>query len=207
MKYFLSIIKTIVICVICFFLYNCEGEDQKYEGNFLLRDETRGYIIKDTVSATFKMIDNHDIVDEFSNSNGYMNIYLGSTGTIFKIQQQFMLVSISLLNNYTFRYELLADKESDQMKIYVSPLSFFDPAVYDFASKKVSTNQDPLPEIKFYDEMEVRGIVYHKIIEIDYSKDQDKLKNNFPVHIYYSTDKGLIKFIRKDGIFFERIQE
>ncbi len=61
------------------------------------------------------------------------------------------------------------------------------------------------PEILFYDSLTVKGVTYRNMIEIDYSGKINEIDDFTPVKTFISGEKGLVKFIRKDGITLERI--
>lgn len=206
MKHFLSIIS----CLSGLYLCSCtdsmqvEREAMRYKGVSRFNEEARGFIIKDTISRSFSMIDNYGITDDFVINSSYYNYkFLSYSGLIDNPLEQFVYEPHSLLNNFYFTYKLLAGKNTTNLMIDLPYL--YDPMVYDLSLKKVTNTSGPIAEIKFSDEMEVRGIVYKNIIEIDFSMNQEQIKKTCPVKTYYSLEKGLIKFIRKDGIFFERI--
>lgn len=194
-------IKLLPILAIYIIINSCIGD---IEGTFYISDEAKKYQI-DTTIISFKMIDNYGITDEFYMNNIWYNThhYFDEWGINDKAYgETFGVAYHSIINNYFFMYVLRADVEFTNLEIEWNQK---DIMVYNFSSKKVTS--DIKPKILFYDSLIVRDISYKNIIEIDYSNNLSEIDLYTPIKSYISGDKGLIKFIRRDNIVFERIEE
>lgn len=183
-------------------LGNC---GDKLEGTFYITDAARSYQI-DTTIYSFKMVDNHGITDEFCmdtrvwyTTHHYFSEW-GVDGTTFG--ETFGVAYRSVLNNFFFMYVLRADVENTDLEIEWNQK---DRLVYNLGTKKVTTGV--VPVVSFYDSLVVRSVTYRRIIDIDYTAKIDKIDVDTPVKTYISGDKGLVKFIRKDNIVFERVEK
>jgi hypothetical protein len=180
---------------------HCGGD---IEGVFYLSDEARKYQF-DTTIYSFIMVDNYGIMEEFyMDRNIWYTIhhYFTEWGTDGKASgETFGVAYYSALNDYFFMFVLRAQVEYTDMEIEWNQR---DKLVYNFRTKKVTTGVEP--DIFFYDSLSVRNISYGDIIEIDYSDNINAIDMNTPVKTYISGEKGLIKFIRKDNIIFERVE-
>jgi hypothetical protein len=191
----------IAVLVSPFLLLGCWGD--KIEGTFYFSDEARLYQI-DTTICSFKMIDNNGITEQF-----YMdrNIWYtthhyfmewGVDGKAFG--ETFGVAYISVLNDFFFMYVLRADIKDTDLEIEWNQRDRF---VYNFGTKKVTDGI--APKIKFYDNLIVKGVSYNRIIEVDYTGKENLIDLHTPVKTFISGEVGLIKFIRKDNVVFERI--
>lgn len=208
MKHFQSIIKTVAICAISVIFCNCD-DGPGPPGDYRFTDEARGFLITDTIAKSFKMIDNYGITDEFENSaignydGKFYRIYKEDDGGSY---ESFTFHTYSVLNSYSFYYDLTSFTNVPRLWIAIySKDGFISELAYEFPSKRIINSNKPKPEVKFYDSMEVRGVTHDKIMEIDFSKISQNENKSYIVKMYYSGSTGLIKFIRKDGNYFERI--
>lgn len=195
---------TIKLLVLLLHLITLHGCGEKIEGTFYISEEAQRYQI-DTTIYSFKMVDNYGITEEF-----YMDKHIwytthhyfsewGVDGTAFG--ETFGVAYFSVLNDFFFMYVLRADVESTDLEIEWNQRDRF---VYNFGTKKVTYGVAPL--ISFYDSLVIRNIIYRRIIEVDYTSKLSKIDYNTPVKTYISGDKGLVKFIRKDNVVFERVE-
>jgi len=195
-------IKLLYIILAGALLCSCGGDD--LEGTYYLSDEAREYMI-DTTVTSFRMVDNHGLTDEFY-LDGYIWYTLhhyfsewGTEGDAFG--ETFGVAYMSSVNDYSFMFVLRANVGYTELDVEWNQR---DRLTYNFKSGKVTYGV--VPGIMFYDTMSVKGITYSNIIEIDYSGRVTEIDDNTPVKTYISGEKGLIKFIRKDNIVFERIE-
>ena len=201
MRLFRSTIKLLFILIVFVLTNNCGGD---IEGVYYISDEAREYQF-DTTIYSFKMVDNHGITEEFyMDQNIWYSThhYFSEWGTDGKAcGETFGVAYYSVLNDYSFMFVLRAQVEYTDMEIEWNQR---DRLVYNFKTKKVTTGIEP--GILFYDSLSVRDITYGNIIEIDYSYKIRDIDINTPVKTYISGEKGLIKFIRRDNIIFERTE-
>jgi hypothetical protein len=182
-------------------------------GTFYISDNAVKYEA-DTTITSFKMIDNNGITEEFDLSMDDMIISYDSYGYHHFFSslnwykkpaygEAFIINYKSVLNNYSFNYTIRATGVYTLMEIEWNNIdnNIFS---YYFDERKVTSTLKPT--VTFLDTMEVRNVVYHNIIEIDYSKIDYLINNNTPVKTYIAGKDGLIKFERKDNVVFERIQ-
>ncbi|MBN1951639.1 MAG: hypothetical protein JW801_10575 [Bacteroidales bacterium] len=173
------------------------------EGTFYLSDEARKYM-PDTTVTTIRMVDSHGISEEFYidqhiwyTTHHYFDEW-GTNGDAFG--ESFGIAYISTVNDYFFMYVLRAHVEYTEMTIEWNQK---DMLTYNFSSEEIGNM--PGAKISFNDSMRVRGTTYDHIIELDYSAIVDEIDESTPVKTYISGSRGLVKFVRQDGIVFERV--
>jgi len=176
----------------------CEGTG----GLFYISDEARKYQA-DTTVISFKMADNFGITEEFYMDNYWYTPHhyfteWGNGGDAYG--ETYGIAYRSVLNDYFFMLVLRAGVGYTDLEVEWNQNAQM---VYNFSTGKVTTGL--IPEILFYDSLVVMDVVYNNIIEIDYTGKINDIDENTPVKTYISGDKGLIKFIRKDGVITERI--
>jgi hypothetical protein len=198
-KPFLSIIS-IFLFPIVFIFVGCGGED--LDGVYYISDEAVAYQF-DTLDS-FKMIDNHGITEQF-----YVDDFIWYP-THHQFEQfngifleTFGIAYHSVLNDYFFFYLLRGEIDYTALRVEWNQK---DVLIYNFDEHKI-TSTGIIPTIQFYDSLLIGGLKYNDIIEIDYTGNMDYIDANTPVKTYISGEKGLIKFIRKDGIIYERIPD
>lgn len=201
MKLIRSINKLAVLLIILLFFGNC-GKD--IEGTFYLSNEARKYQI-DTTITSIKMVDNYGISEEFS-MDKYIwfatHHYFSEWGTNGDARGETYGVAYnSVVNRFMFMMVLRAHVENTELEIEWNQKDRFS---YNFSTMQIEYGIKP--EIKFYDTMTVRGVVYFNIIEVNYADKKDEIDDDTPLITYISGKNGLIKLVRKDGIILERTQ-
>ncbi|PCH73160.1 MAG: hypothetical protein COB98_10985 [Flavobacteriaceae bacterium] len=169
---------------------------------FYLSDEAVKYQI-DTTITSFKMRDNHGMTEDFYlNEGAWYKIHHSVSGYGNGIYDESFGVAYSAtLNNYFFMFVLRGNEEGSDLEVEWNQKDILR---YNFGSKK---NISGIPaKVSFYDTLRVQGVLYHKIIEIDYSKHRDKIDYNTPVKTYISGEKGLIKFEKRNNVIVERVE-
>lgn len=168
----------------------------------------------DTTMTSFQMRDNYGITDEFT-----LDIYhyLNPWGTDGRASGEAFGVSYaSVVNRFLLSFYLRAGIESSSLII---DWNNYDHFMYDFSTMEVYASETEIsygdstvirsavePSVDFYNSLEVNGILYKNIIEINYSGEEDAIEDNTPVISYFSGGKGLVRFVLKNGVVFERIE-
>lgn len=192
MKHFHLIFK---IFFIPFFIVSCIHDEP--QGVFDLSEDAQKYKVDSTITS-FQMIDNNGIKEEFYVNDFYSYYHEPWENGFFEI---YNIEYTSTLNNYSLRINLNADDISSSLTINWNHNNY---SYYYFDTNEIFG--DPVnPIIKFHNSIQVQNATYFNIIEIDYTNNIKKIDNKTPVKTYISGNKGLIKFIRKDGVFLERI--
>ncbi len=185
----------ILLIISLLFVLSCAKDTPT--GVFDLSEEANKYKISNDITS-FKMIDNNGITDLFRLRNFYTHHnepWENGFFEVYNIEYQ------SIINNYYFNFKLDADDYSSMLTLNWNNNDY---VYYYFKTEEIETDKIK-PNIKFYDSIMVRGKRYYDIIEIDYSKNTSSLSNKTPVKTFISGKEGLIKIVRKDGIFLERI--
>lgn len=201
MKHIHSIIKLWAIIPVITVVFSSCGDD--IEGTFYISDAARKYQT-DTNITSFTMVDNYGISDMFflDQSVWYTtHNYFSEWGTDGKAWgETYGVAYYSSLNDFFFMFVLRADEDHTDLEVEWNQT---DRMVYNLAKGKIESGTDA--DVKFYDSLAVRDIMYYDIIEIDYSDNINNIDDDTPVITYISGDKGLIKFTRKDDVCLERI--
>ncbi|MDR2009391.1 MAG: hypothetical protein LBQ22_02790 [Bacteroidales bacterium] len=196
MKHIQSIINSLFIIVILGFS-SCNND---LEGTFRLSDEAQKYLI-DTTIISFRMEDNYGISEEFYQSN----IFYQTHHFFYPLEDAFLenfgISYSSSINRFYFMYVLRADTDHTSMEIEWNQKDMF---TMNLNTKEITYGV--VPKVSFCDTMTVRNTNYYNIIEIDYTDNINKIDKDTPVKTYISGNKGLIKFIRKDGVILERVE-
>lgn len=186
------IIKLLCMCVL---VLSCTTDTP--EGTFSLSQEAQKYKI-DTTITSFQMVDKNNITEEFYLDKHISYFHEPWENGLFEI---YSTNYVSVINNYYFNIDLRADDIASTLSIswnYKSNL------YYNFKTAEIY-GEPKAPLIKLSDSIKIRNKMYYDIIEIDYTNEINKIKDEIPVKTYISGKKGLIKFIRKDGNILERI--
>jgi hypothetical protein len=198
-KPFQLIIKCMVFPLLIS-LVSC-GTDNP-EGVYYFSDDARNYQF-DTVNS-FQMIDNLGITEQFyvDNYTWYPRHYFfDQFGGLYC--ETFGIAYHSVLNDFFFLYLLKAEMDFTGLRVEWNQK---DAVIYNFDENKIISTEI-VPDVRFYDSLLVKDVIYSNIIEIDYTDNIGLIDENTPVKTYISGDKGLVKFIRKDGIIAERVPE
>lgn len=181
-------------------MYSC-GNDIK--GTFYISDKAQKYEI-DTTISTINFVDNNGISESFSldddiwySTHHYFTEW-GTKGEAYG--ETYGLNYTSTVNRFFFMYVIRADVGYTTLEVEWNQT---DRTEINFNTEQVESGVNA--EITFSDSLEVNGITYRNIIELDYSGNLDAIDDDTPVKTYISGDKGLIKFSRKDGVTFKRI--
>jgi hypothetical protein len=175
------------------------------EGYFCFSDEAAKYQI-DTNILSFKMVDNNGITDGF-----YLDQYgwyathhyfyqWGDNGKAF--DETFGVMYISSVSYIDFMFVLRAHETGTELEFEWNQDDLF---YYNLDSEKITSGINP--QILFYDSLQVKQTIYHDILEIDYSAILNKIHKQTPSKIYLAGKEGLIKYIRQDGIVYERVKD
>jgi len=156
----------------------------------------------DKVFRTMQMIDSYGIKEDFYLLNGNGNVDLDADAN------NYSLIYRSSVNRYDFEYgfyELYVHKCPEFHTSWNNEIC----SEFVFGTNKVANvcNYKIEPTVEFLDSISVRDKTYYDVIVWDYSKHKDKISKNTPIITYISGKYGLIKFVRKDNIFSERIFE
>lgn len=192
--------KGIYIILFSLVFTSCYDETK---GTFYLSNQAHRYAF-DTSAISFQMIDNHGITEEFYqddyqwyNAHHYFedNNFEGKS-----FYETFDIAFYSVLNNFYFSYVLQAKCDGTEFEFDWNRTDNF---YYNLNTNQFLNNEGP--KISFFDTLNVQNVCYKRILLIDYSKKIHQITKNTPVKIYFSGEKGLIKFMLKDSTTFERI--
>ncbi len=201
MKRIQLIIKISLFVLIVLFLNNC-GED--ITGTYYISDEAKNYEI-DTTITSINFTDNNGLSESFSldqdtwyTTHHYFTEW-GTGGKAFG--ETYGLHYTSTVNRFFFMYVLRADVGYTKLEIEWNQTNR---STYNFSTKQVESGIKG--KVTFCDSLEVKGVIYRNIVEFDYADNSNAIDDDIPVKTVISGDKGLIKFSRKDGVIFERIE-
>jgi len=192
-----QILNLVFLSIILF--TRCGGD---IKGTFYISEEALKYQF-DTTIASFQMQDNHGITDEFFKNGNFYNThrYFSEWGTKGEAYGETYGVAYnSVVNNFYFSFVLRADVDYTTVDV---EWNFTDMLSFKFETKEVTYGTKPA--IHFYDSILVKNKTYYNILEIDYTDKLDKIDDYTPVKTYIAGNVGLVKFILKQDIVFERI--
>ncbi len=195
----LSLIGEIIILFMAIYLSSCCKSD--FHGDYLFDDLARQYLLDTT--STFTMIDNLGFKESFvdqSQSSAY-SFYQGGDldrcGVQFRMQM-FYIDYFSTINRYSFSYSVDAPLDNEGPKVMIN---WNDDYYLDFYPQtgEIISGENYQAHIEQVDSMQVRGKIYHNILKIIFWNDKQTWT------LYIARPEGLIKFIRPDGIYTERL--
>lgn len=176
------------------------GDD--IEGTYKISGEALKYKT-DTTVFSFQMIDSYGITEEFYMDTQIWYVthnYFSEWGEK-AYYETFGIAYGSVVNNYFFMFVMRAQETSTELEVEWNQKDLMN---YDFGTRMMEFEPGGM-KISFYDTLQVRGVTYHDIIEIDYSASRNEIDKNTPVKTWIAGKEGLIKFERKDGVVSERL--
>lgn len=200
MKHIQSLILNLAFLSMIFFT-GCGGD---IKGTFYISDEALKYQF-DTTIVCFQMQDNNGITDEFFKNGNFYNTHRyfsewGTKGEAFG--ETFGVAYNSVVNNFYFSFVLRADVDYTTVDM---EWNFNDILTFIFETKEVTYGTKPT--ISFYDSLQVRDKTYYNILEIDYTDNVHKIDEHTPVKTFIAGNVGLVKFVLREDIVFERIPD
>ncbi len=188
-------IRAMVLAFGLLYLTSCCKSD--LHGDYLLDTLARKYVL-DTSVKSFDMVDSRGFRESFTGSGSY-SFYEGGNidrcGVQFRMQM-FSAEYISSVNRYYFGYTVWAgtgQDEAPRLWIHWNNDLFLD---YDLQTKSV-LNEDGQVRVKMLDTLSVQGQRYTDVLEVDFFSQGWIL--------YIAPPDGLIKIVRPDGIYSERV--
>ncbi len=196
------IIKFILLLSISIMLSSCCKSD--LHGTYRFDSFARQYML-DTTITSFPMIDNLGFKESFISSGGnYISFYHGGDldrcGVQF-LMQTFDLSYASTINHYTLHYHISAAVDDNGPSININWYNnnkSFDISLYPKTGETYSGYENSYT-LANLDSMAVRGKVYHNVMKIILWDSEDTWT------LYIARPEGLIKLVRPDGIYSERL--
>ena len=196
------IIKITLLLSVSIVLGSCCKSD--LHGTYTFDSLAKQYIL-DTTITSFTMIDNKGFKESFVSGEGnHTSFYQGGDldrcGVEF-LMQTFSLSYVSTVNNYTFEYHLSAALDDNGPRIdifWYSHRKSFDISFYPETGETYSGYENG-HELTNLESMTVQGKVYHNVMKVKLWDSEDTWT------LYIARPEGLIKLVRPDGIYSERL--